>query len=225
MTEKYYWDVDVANATKMGMYLTENEMRFIDSFLDQHTIKNCLDIGCGSGRFSVPLHKKGINMTALDCNTLPLNILKEKAPDIKTLCLDASNGLPFENSSFDCIIAIELVDYLPDLTSFFKECNRVLKSGGFLLFTSANKNSYKNLLHKIFSRYRTFYRFSFTDVKSSIEKSGFLVEKVCGFHWIPCDRVSSSKLIPFFESIEKKMKLQNLPSISPWVFFIAKKEK
>lgn len=205
MSEKYYWDI--ANATSTGKYLTKKEMEFINSFLDCHSTKK--DIGCGSGRFSISLHKKGINVTALDGDTLPLNILKEKAPDIKTLCLDAAKGLPFENSCFDCIISIEVVDYIPDLTKFFKECNRVLKPNGFLLFTSLNKNSIKKIFHKIFSKYRIFYRFSFTDVKSSIEKSEFSIEKVYGFNWIPVSRSSNSKIIPIFEFLEDKIKLQN----------------
>ncbi|HAU30913.1 MAG TPA: hypothetical protein DCW46_01195 [Desulfotomaculum sp.] len=74
--EDYYWDI--ANATKMGEYLTRKEWDVIDSFLENNNISNCLDIGCGSGRFSIPISQRGIDVVAIDNDPIALLKLKEK---------------------------------------------------------------------------------------------------------------------------------------------------
>ena len=80
--EDYYWE-DIANATKMGEYLTRKEGEAIDSFLDNYDYvervnTTCLDIACGSGRFSIPIFQHGINVVAVDYDLVPLRKLKDK---------------------------------------------------------------------------------------------------------------------------------------------------
>ena len=74
--EDYYWDI--ANATKMGEYLNRKEQEAIDSFLKSNEIGTCLDVACGSGRFSIPISQHGINVVAVDYDLVPLRKLKDK---------------------------------------------------------------------------------------------------------------------------------------------------
>ena len=140
-----------------------------------------------------------------------------------TIRADA-NRLPFKESSFDCIVSVETVDYL-DAKDFFRECNKVLRNTGYLLLASANKHSYKRYVHRVLSSYRTFYRYSFEEIRSYLEEEGFKIEKCVGYNWIPVKRNSNSVLIGVFEFLEKILRLNHLPRISPWVFFIAKKRE
>ena len=140
-----------------------------------------------------------------------------------TIRADA-NKLPFKESSFDCIVSVETVDYL-DAKDFFKECSRVLRNTGYLLFASANKHSYKRYVHRVLSSYRTFYRYSFEAIRAYLGEEGFKIEKCVGYNWIPFKRNSNSILIGVFEFLEKILRLTHLPRISPWVFFIAKKRE
>ena len=75
--EDYYWDI--ANATKMGEYLTRKEREFVDSFFEGSDIGICLDVACGSGRFSIPISQHGINVVAVDYDLVPLRKLIEKS--------------------------------------------------------------------------------------------------------------------------------------------------
>ena len=74
--EGYYWDI--ANATKMGEYLNQKEQEVTNSFLENKKISTCLDVACGSGRFSIPISQHGINIVAADYDLVPLRKLKDK---------------------------------------------------------------------------------------------------------------------------------------------------
>ena len=74
--EDYYWDI--VNATKVGEYLYRKERAFVDSFLKNHNIGICLDVACGSGRFSIPISQHGIKVVAVDYDLVPLRKLKDK---------------------------------------------------------------------------------------------------------------------------------------------------
>lgn len=134
------------------------------------------------------------------------------------------NNLPFKECSFDCIICIQAVDYT-DVKNLLKDYNKILRKGGFLLFNIANKHSYKKYIHRALSSYRTFYRYSFEEIRSYLEEEGFKIEKCVGYNWIPFKRNSNSVLIGVFEFLETVLRLNHLPAISPAVFFVAKKKE
>jgi len=220
--EDYYWDI--INKTKMGGYLTRKERELIDSFIEDNIITTCLDVACGSGRFSIPISQHGINVVAIDYDFVPLRKLKAKNGSEASvqICRGDANMLPFKKSSFDCIVSIEAFDYL-DAKNYLKQCNELLKINGYLIFTSANNNSYKKFFHQILYKQKTFYRYNFHDIVFILEKVGFKVEKCTGYNWIPFKRNSNSILIGFFEFLEKILLLGHFSTISPWVFFVAKK--
>lgn len=222
--EDYYWDV--ANKTKMGEYLTRKERGFIDLFLKDNSISSCLDVACGSGRFSIPISKKGIKVISLDYDIVPLIKLKANDGSSKSIqiCRGDANKLPFKNSSFDCIVSIETVDYI-DAINFLRQCKEILRKNGFLIFSLSNNSSYKKYLHRALSKHRTFYRYSFRDIKLCLQKEGFKVERCIGYNWIPFKRNSNTSLISFFEFFETLFCMHCFPSISPWIFFIAKKKE
>ena len=49
--------------------------------------------------------------------------------------VDLEKKFPFENESFDNAIAINLIEHIYDYKNVFSETQRVLKSGGLLVFT------------------------------------------------------------------------------------------
>lgn len=59
----------------------------------------------GSGRFSIPLSKKGFKIVTLDYDPLPLRKLSEKDEKIPLIRADAQQ-LPFRDGIFDCVLAI-----------------------------------------------------------------------------------------------------------------------
>ena len=76
-----------------------------------------LDLGCGNGQHSFKVAKKCKRIVGVDYNELQLKIAKKTAKDNKIrnieFCrLDLEKKLPFENSSFDKILALDILEHL-----------------------------------------------------------------------------------------------------------------
>lgn len=214
---------DSANSTVMGQYLTVKEHEFIDIFLNKK-FKNrlFLDIGGGSGRFAIPIFRKGANISVLDCDLKAISKLNNKNKNIPCIIGDGEK-LPFKANTFDVVLIIEAIEYMQDKNLFIKECYRVLrKNNGLLIITILNKFSYK-MFHPNRKKRPDFYFTSYVKFKNWLKKHQFDVESAYGFNWIPMNRTSDNFLIPFFAKLESILKLKYFPSISPWVIIFAKK--
>src|SRR3954452_4129788 len=98
-----------------------------------------LEIGAGTGYFSLNLLKQGIltEVTCTDVSAGMLETLSGSADrlglDIETVVCEAES-LPFENDSFDVVFGHAVLHHIPDLTQAFAEFRRVLKPGGLIAF-------------------------------------------------------------------------------------------
>ena len=98
-----------------------------------------LEIGAGTGYFSLNLLKQGIlsEATCTDVSKGMLDTLASSAErmhlDVETVMCDAER-LPFENDTFDVVFGHAVLHHIPDLEQAFREFRRVLKPGGFIAF-------------------------------------------------------------------------------------------
>ena len=106
-----------------------------------------LDLGCGLGRHSIYFAQKGYEVNSVDLSDYAVNHLKSWADkeqlNIKVDVCDMLN-LPFENDTFDCIIAYNVI-YHTDTEGFIKsleEIKRVLKNNGELFITLLSKDTW-----------------------------------------------------------------------------------
>ena len=105
-----------------------------------------IDVGCGQGRHSFEAFRRGANVIAFDQNAADLNDVDEilqameeqgevsasaKAEAVKGDALD----LPFADGTFDCVIASEILEHVPEDDRAIAELVRVLKPGGALAIT------------------------------------------------------------------------------------------
>jgi len=124
----------------------EKKEKYWDSFekdqvlplLGEVSGKKILDVGAGTGRLALRLSKLGAELTALDVSESMLEKLKAKSYKLKALIGDAES-LPFENESFDIVVATFLIVHLKALKRFFNEAYRVLKPDGLFLVTNINQ--------------------------------------------------------------------------------------
>src|SRR3954453_23095102 len=98
-----------------------------------------LEIGAGTGYFSLNLLKQGIlsDVTCTDVSAGMLETLQDSAQrlhlDVDTVVCDAEN-LPFEDNTFDVVFGHAVLHHIPDLPRAFSEFRRVLKPGGLVAF-------------------------------------------------------------------------------------------
>ncbi|MCW2743545.1 MAG: putative methyltransferase [Mycobacterium sp.] len=105
-----------------------------------------LDLGCGGGRHAFEVYRRGADVTAVDMNADELDQveglfgamkLAGEAPadaTAETVNGDATN-LPFDDASFDRVIAAEVMEHIPDDAKALGELTRVLKPGGLVAVT------------------------------------------------------------------------------------------
>lgn len=100
-----------------------------------------LDIGCGVGRVSHLLDEKGFDVTGIDISEPFVENARSLFPDIEFRVADAIDT-PFESESFDyAVFSFYGLDYvLPKSKRIaaLREIYRVLKPGGFFVFSSHN---------------------------------------------------------------------------------------
>lgn len=115
----------------------------IQKYLPQRKLK-ILDVGCGSGFFTILLGKQGHEVLGTDLTPDMIEksreLAKEEGVDCKFEIMDAEN-LDFSDETFDVVISRNLTWTLPDAGHAYEEWCRVLKKGGILLNFDANYGS------------------------------------------------------------------------------------
>ncbi len=103
-----------------------------------------VDFGCGTGILFPELTARGYRVVGLD---LSLDMLQagSESPDVSLVCGDGC-FLPFAGASFDAVFCRGSIHHVPDLQRAFQEIVRVLKPGGYLIFSEPSNDSPLNRL-------------------------------------------------------------------------------
>ena len=91
--------------------------------------RRTLDLGCGEGRLSRDLDRLGHRVAGVDLSPAMLAAARELEPAIETHLADAA-ALPFEDASFDCVIAFMSLQDVEDFDGAIREAARVLEPEG-----------------------------------------------------------------------------------------------
>lgn len=113
----------------------------IKKYLSDNKDLNILDIGTGTGFFSILLSKQGYKLTGIDLTPAMIDEARRQAvqegSDAEFIIMDAQE-LEFEDEQFDAIVTRNLTWTLPEPEKAYKEWNRVLKKNGIILNFDAN---------------------------------------------------------------------------------------
>ncbi len=99
-----------------------------------------LEVGAGTGRYSVALAKEGFDVTAVELTSANLEVLKKNGEGVKTLKAlkgDATNLKDIEDGTFDVTVVLGPFYHLyerKDLDKAIKEALRVTKKDGIVMF-------------------------------------------------------------------------------------------
>ncbi|APC84216.1 class I SAM-dependent methyltransferase [Clostridium botulinum] len=118
----------------------ENIIRFLNKSYNKSNRDKIkvLDLGCGSGRNSIAIASEGFKTYSIDYNKECIDITKEKATNLDLnleLSQNEGNEIPFDDNSFDCVIAWGSLFYNDSngRIELLNEINRVLKKEGTFL--------------------------------------------------------------------------------------------
>src|SRR5262245_36888607 len=91
-----------------------------------------LDVGTGTGRISIPLLDRGVDLIGCDLSGKMLRRLQEKLPPARIVQSDASH-LPFRTAHFDVVLTVHVLHLIPPWREALREFKRVLKPEGIYL--------------------------------------------------------------------------------------------
>ncbi len=149
-----------------------------------------LIIGCGTGNDLQIISKYSKRLTVCDVNQKALDSISEKVVKKKT---DATK-LDFKDSSFDVVLSFDVFEHVRNDAAAIKESFRVLRKGGYLIFTVP-------AFKLIFSSYDSFYKHYRRYNKKE------LLKKLTSFRPLFLSYWNSFLFIPFFfERMIKKHK-------------------
>ena len=143
-------------------------MKYIHNYLDQMAegkpkaeIK-ILDVGAGTGRYSVPLSEEGYDVTAVELVKHNLSRLKQKGSSVKAYQGNAMKLKRFEDNTFDAVLVFGPMYHLHEKEEKLKalsEAKRVVKKGG-IIFVAYIMNEFSVIT----------YAFKEKHIKEGIEK-------------------------------------------------------
>ena len=113
--------------------------RFVSTF-DRHLKPSArvLEIGCGTGNLALMLASKGITITATDISKRMLThaSAQDNAAAVEWVQLQTHwTTLPFDDGSFDAVIASSVLEYVDDIHLVLREIARVVAVDGLLVCT------------------------------------------------------------------------------------------
>lgn len=151
--EEYYnkFNEDKRLKSRHGQVEFIITMEYIDKYLDDK-VRSICDIGCGAGAYSIPLARKGYDVTSFDFVKYNLGILskhaKEQNLDIKALKRDARR-LKVDDNISDLTLLLGPMYHLHSLEDKKKalsEAIRITKPGG-RIFVGYVMNDYGVLIY------------------------------------------------------------------------------
>ncbi len=141
--------------------------------------RRVLDIGCGTGHFTLMLLKKGCEVTAVDAVTDMVDFCRRVcagsgySPRIEQVTVEET-GKRFPRGSFDHILMIDVLEHVEDDRAALRDLHGLLAPGGSLILVVP---AYSGLYGKRDADMGHYRRYDKRELLRKVEAAGFAVEK------------------------------------------------
>ncbi len=104
-----------------------------------------LDVGCGGGILADAMARKGAQVLGIDLATKALKVaqlhaLEAQTPNIRYQEISAEQLAVEQPGTFDVVTCMEMLEHVPDPASVVRACATLVKPGGWVFFSTLNRN-------------------------------------------------------------------------------------
>lgn len=156
-----------------------------------------IDVGCGGGILAESLAKAGANVTGIDMAQKSLTVARlhslESQLSIDYKKIPAEEMAAQYPEGFDVVTCMEMLEHVPDPHSIICACAQMVKPGGWVFFSTINRNA-KSFLQLIVAAeyilglvpkgthsYKQLLKPS--ELRQTIEQSGLSLRSICGLKY------------------------------------------
>jgi len=173
--------------------------------------KVALDVGCGSGRWTIYASKRfkfveGIDpskaVIIADKNTSKLNNVRITQAGV--------DEIPFHNDSFDFVFSLGVLHHIPDTAAAIKKCVEKLKPKGYILLYLYYALENRGFFYKLLFNASSLLRFFISKSPSQLKK--FICDLIAYLIYMP---------LVFLASLLKRFKIKNWKKV-PLSYYVGK---
>lgn len=182
----------------IGRYVHDTYERLVFEIVPLSEDTRLLELGCGTGRLTVPLAECVGHVTALDLSRQMLAVTRRRleergTADRVSLVEGSAKEVAFRNGEFDVIVSFNTINHIPGYEDVVYEAARMLRPGGALVLGYPSLLSLyfpyamlTNLLRKS-PRRGVYTRWPRTGrIRSAAKKCGLYMDSARGgFHFPP----------------------------------------
>ena len=104
-----------------------------------------VDVGCGGGILSDAMARKGAQVLGIDLATKSLKVAQLHALEAETAGVQyreiSAEALAAEQAAqYDVVTCMEMLEHVPDPAAVVKACADLVKPGGWVFFSTLNRN-------------------------------------------------------------------------------------
>ncbi|MGB4056960.1 MAG: bifunctional 2-polyprenyl-6-hydroxyphenol methylase/3-demethylubiquinol 3-O-methyltransferase UbiG [Alphaproteobacteria bacterium] len=157
-----------------------------------------LDVGCGGGLVSEPMARLGASITGIDADPIAIPVAKKHAEQSNLKINYSNQEIKDLQSTFDVILALEIIEHVENPTDFVKSVAKALKPGGLAIFSTLNRTPKSYALGIVAAEYilrlvprgtHEWQRFlKPSELASHIRKAGMEPADVSGLIYRPLSR-------------------------------------
>lgn len=107
--------------------------------------RQVLDVGCGGGILSDAMARAGAHVLGIDLadralKVAQLHALEAQTPRVQYRAVSAEDLAAERPGQFDVVTCMEMLEHVPDPASVVRACATLVKPGGWVFFSTLNRN-------------------------------------------------------------------------------------
>ncbi len=152
-----------------------------------------LDYGCGWGDIAARVASRFDRVVGVDVSPDRVAFARAEYPTIEFRTCP-TDRLDHADGSYDVVLSIVVLPFVPSVADYLADCARVLRPGGHLVAMFPNPHPMMELVYGAFGRRYVRMRVlpTMADVDRAFAEAGFRVEAQTSFYDPPFDRITNA---------------------------------